>query len=640
MEIKAVASPEEDLDEATIEDIESQKSALLASGREQDLASSILLPLPLQKCIESMRNTCVCKTFVARNPKTKLNELHLAQPLLLLLLAAGLGVMPVTSVVLSNIHVPSAAEALGIAALCAVSSAGFAVVAFIARGVPSHADLNVQMDEQVEALGGRVDGVERSSDRADALEKKMRLSWVSARRNTRDATQALQAAYVEEVQHEAKVQFKVKLLEYLSSGETHRATRQQRKLEEEFETNYEQMAKLYTNPLAELKRKKSVFAPNGRLSRDELREVVKQVDQTESAADGAYQFLGNLIEAVLEQDFDSHVAEKSTKPSSATTARPEEVSYSELVQLLLNRADTPPFRERYKRAFCLDLTTGADSAGPASPPPSPPPMKAVAVGAFVWLETYKDVILRKVWVLGLACVATSAVLLTLSAVAPAPTGDAQQPKLIFAIGSFAQLVAALVGWWTCQNKKDDLNMMRSLAEMGRQVQRLEKAEGRLRGALDAMTVSGAEMDTLDAEIEASFATAQSQLAKIRVEQERRREGTKAHTLTNVLMKFVNMDDRPYWYDKQELKKLHNMICAMTGEPNSEQEQQLHDSLRRLLLADELVPGKEYLADAVPPIQHDQLPGNQVLDILQNHKVFEIIMNLSLDDNQVVEEGKR
>ena len=60
--------------------------------------------------------------------------------------------------------------------------------------------------------------------------------------------------------------------------------RQQRALEGEFESNYEKMAKLYANPLAELNRVKKEFAPNGRLSAEELREVVKEVDQTETAA--------------------------------------------------------------------------------------------------------------------------------------------------------------------------------------------------------------------------------------------------------------------------------------------------------------------------------------------------------------------
>ena len=346
----------------------------------------------------------------------------------------------------------------------------------------------------------------------------------------------------------------------------------------------------------------------------------------------SFRSLGALIDAVLEHDFDRYVAERASPQGG------HEISYSELVQLLLTRAEQPPFRAQYLQAFCLDLggPVGATADGvapstgvPAASPPPSPPMAATAagaVGAFVWLDTYKAVLLRKVWIVGLLCALTAAALVTTST-----SASGVGRRLTFLLANLVHLVASLVGWWTCQNKKDDLNTMRSLAEMRSQLQRLEKAEGRLRGALDAMAVSGAEMDDLDAEIDAAFATAQSQLARIRDEQRRRREGTKAHTLTNVLMKFVNMDDRPYWYDSHELTKLHNMICAMTGEPNTPLEVEMHGEMRRVLLAEKLVPGKEYLAEAVPPLLTDQLPGNQVLAILVKHKAFEMIMNLPLED---------
>lgn len=639
----------DDLENATIEEIEAQKAKLVESGRERSLAPEVVMPTPLKKCIGAMRHTCIFKALVARNPDTSLNELHLAQPLLLLLIAAGLAVLPVTSVVVSNIHVPTIIETLAVVALSSFTSLGLTIVGFIARAIPSQEDLNKDLKDQTTKLGVSTDGVEKAADGATELEKKMRLSWVSARRETRDATLALHAAYLRDVQLDAQIHFKVKLLEYLSSGETNRAARQKKKLEDEFVNNYAEMAKLYENPLAELNRKKCMFSPNGRLSRDELLEVVKEVDQTETAAEGSYQFLGNLIKFVLEKDFDAHLANR--KPSAYNIEG--EVSYSELVWLLLKRAEEPggAFRESYLRAFCLDVKGGQTAAPVAnepavtrsprasmypSPPPSPPMAQTVtkAVGAFVLLEMYKDVLLRKVWLLGIGCLATSSVLLTISFTLPASAeaSGSVQARLAFMIASFVQLGAAVVGWWTCNNKKDDLNQMRSIAEMKGHVQRLEKAEGRLRGALDAMAISGAEMDTLDAEIEEAFKVAQEDHERIRAEHKRRRESTKAHTLTNVLMKFVNMDDRPYWYDQQELQKLHSMIDAMTGEPDTPLEIQMHEGLRRILLAETLVPSEKYLKDAVPPLLYDQLPGNQVLDILIEHKAFEMIVNLPLNDN--------
>ena len=349
---------------------------------------------------------------------------------------------------------------------------------------------------------------------------------------------------------------------------------------------------------------------------------------------------------------------------------------------MLARAETPPFRERYLRAFCLDLegssaaAAAGDGPAPNSPPPSPPPSPpsstgatALAVGAFVWLETYKAVLLRKVWMLGLLCAAASIALLGLGLVAwSAPATDAAAAattiKVVYAVSTATQLVASLVGWWTCQNKKDDLNTMRSLAEMQRLVQRLEIAESHLRGALDAMLVSGAEIDTLDVEIEEAFSRAQAQLDQIRAEQQRRREGRKAHTLNNVLLKFVNMDDRPYWYavrltslghvapfspccslmargryDRNELNKLYQMIRAMTGEPAATRELELHGHLKRVLMPTKIVAGEAYLASAVKPIMADQLPGNEVLDYLVDYKAFEMIMSLPLDEEHEGEGGE-
>lgn len=261
--------PPMDANDATLSDIQAEKLALVHN--RDALAGGMKLPA----CIDALRSTFICKMLVARNPKTQLNELHVAQPIMLLLLAIGLALLPVTGLLLSNAYFPLATEALGVAALCALTSLGLSIVGFIARAIPSHEDLNVKMSEQVDTMGGGVEGVEVASDDAAALERRMSVGWVGERRKTRDATRELQAAYVKDVQLAARFEFQVKLLEYLASGETQRATRQQRRLEEEFERNYDEMAKLYANPIAELKRKKGMFGPNGRLSREEVAHPIE-----------------------------------------------------------------------------------------------------------------------------------------------------------------------------------------------------------------------------------------------------------------------------------------------------------------------------------------------------------------------------
>lgn len=55
----------------------------------------------------------------------------------------------------------------------------------------------------------------------------------------------------------------------------------------------------------------------------QLHAVVLEVAQTETAADGAYQFLGALIQSVVTDDFDSYIARLGP-------AGPKEISYSEV----------------------------------------------------------------------------------------------------------------------------------------------------------------------------------------------------------------------------------------------------------------------------------------------------------------------
>ena len=238
---------------------------------------------------------------------------------------------------------------------------------------------------------------------------------------------------------------------------------------------------------------------------------------------------------------------------------------------------------------------------------------ATAVGAFVWVETMKPVLLRKAWIAGfLGCAAATVVLATLLPSATASSSPSLPVDLLVLISCFGQLAAAVIGWWVCVNKKDDLNMMRSLQQMGSLVGRLKEAEGKLRVALDSMLISGAKMDELDAEIDAAYQEANAQLTVIREEQNKIRESKKAHTLSNVLMKYVNADDRPNFYSHDELESLYRMVRNMTGEPNTDQEMQNHAHLKEKLLSDEM--------------RSKQMKAGDVLDILRHFDVFEMIMS--------------
>eukprot|EP00966_Prymnesium_polylepis_P030583 711981-Prymnesium_polylepis.2 len=81
----------------------------------------------------------------------------------------------------------------------------------------------------------------------------------------------------------------------------------------------------------------------------------------------------------------------------------------------------------------------------------------VCVAGFMLLEAYKPLILRKVWLLGFASAAFTLVLMYIMY----QTRHSAMSVLSL-MSSIGLLAASVVGWWTCNNKKDDLNMLRSV----------------------------------------------------------------------------------------------------------------------------------------------------------------------------------
>ena len=132
---------------------------------------------------------------------------------------------------------------------------------------------------------------------------------------------------------------------------------------------------------------------------------------------------------------------------------------------------------------------------------------AQAVGIFVILETNKDPIFKRLWIVGVvAClysVAITGVLLV---------GASTVVYLLSAVGT---AVCGFFGWWASLNKKDDLNMMHQVAKLGEHLDRMKAAELKLESALESMLLSGADIDKIDDEINAEQDATEGTIVSIR-----------------------------------------------------------------------------------------------------------------------------
>ena len=96
--------------------------------------------------------------------------------------------------------------------------------------------------------------------------------------------------------------------------------------------------------------------------------------------------------------------------------------------------------------------------------------KATAgIGVFVAIETYKPILLQRAWMAGVVCELVVILLFGLNAIA-------NIPALVAVVAALTLVAAALIGWWVCNNKKDDLNMLRAVQRFNSLLLELDAAE--------------------------------------------------------------------------------------------------------------------------------------------------------------------
>ena len=622
----------------------------------------------LRRCVVSCRGGVLFRACVAREADTPLTELHLMQPVLGLLLvmailfmlstvAVMVGLVPLEGVALRGLELASAG-------LAAMSAAALLYVGMIARSVPTHEELNVALTNRIDGLDGSVDSAKANATDAEALEG-MTLGWVKARGADRDAVRALSRQLREDTAALWAFQFKSQLLRYLSRGEQQRYRQDSAALLQALRESGATLAQYETD--------RERLLPNGRLSAEELRRIADVVRQTEQ--DSAFDFLDEVIYSLCDGLETARAPADGVEGTHAPLLRVASAvlpanatwSYSEVIESVYHIAKAPPFAERFA-AFARDRIGdgGGDSEPlphPPSPPPSPPAPLAAAgratslIALFVFIEANKPLLLRQAWKAGVAAIGASGVLVALGLATETGATYSAVAGAVVAVGS------SLVGWWVCNNKKDDLVMQRQVARFGNLLEELDAAEERLRSSLETMLACDTDMQQLTSDIAAATGDAQQQLDAIRTHNERAIKGERRNCLDSVLIALTDVDGSMSM-GPTERRKLLRLLAHMAGRPPAAL-RGFHTALGLRRIADDDVASiDEILAigatapapcgPAPPPATLSQDAGahgpavddereyttKEILDTLEALGAFEVIMGLDEAGRSAREEQAR
>ena len=198
--------------------VKQRKQGEELTGEDTKTLEGTALPW-LRSTVRRFHSSVCFRTCVAREPETPLTELHVMQPVLGLLLLLALVMLLVTTAlaVYNGLGIPTlpdtAKRALAIlcAALAATASAGLLYVGLIARGVPSHEELNVQLNRGNQRLGDAVDDARANAVDAERL-KEMTLGRVRELGILRDQAQEFNAQHEHDNHARWAFQFKATLL--------------------------------------------------------------------------------------------------------------------------------------------------------------------------------------------------------------------------------------------------------------------------------------------------------------------------------------------------------------------------------------------------------------------------------------------
>jgi hypothetical protein len=235
------------------------------------------------------------------------------------------------------------------------------------------------------------------------------------------------------------------------------------------------------------------------------------------------------------------------------------------------------------------------------------------VTLFMALMSYKPLIMQRMFAIGV-CSGCFTLLLAFThfLLDEVDTAFVNGLALISVCGT---VLASVLAWWACVEKKDDLNMQRSVQRFHELLGELKAAEQKLRGALDTMLACSVDMDAVQLELRTAAAEGHEQLERISQHNERAITGEKRRVLDEVLLKVADLDG-DMSYDAAERQRLLVLVRHMSGE-STESEPRLQ-RLERLFAA---------VCDESTELDH-----RRMLDILARCGVFEIIMGVPEEES--------
>lgn len=141
------------------------------------------------------------------------------------------------------------------------------------------------------------------------------------------------------------------------------------------------------------------------------------------------------------------------------------------------------------------------------------------VGAFVFVELYKEQIFQYSWVVGIVAMLLTLVLLYYYQYSWDSASFAVQVAFAY-VSSLALIFVALFGWWVCNNKKDTLNMKRTLASIMKTLTQWSDAQKELEGAMAGIEINDRKISDIQKEIRVLLEQLQKQLDTVIVDQKK------------------------------------------------------------------------------------------------------------------------
>mmetsp|Transcript_20266 Transcript_20266/g.26234 ORF Transcript_20266/g.26234 Transcript_20266/m.26234 type:complete len:387 (+) Transcript_20266:69-1229(+) len=138
------------------------------------------------------------------------------------------------------------------------------------------------------------------------------------------------------------------------------------------------------------------------------------------------------------------------------------------------------------------------------------------VTACILIELYKEQIIQNSYWIGILAMMVSFIL---ACVYQYEWQDSYSWQILFTyVCTLFLIFVALIGWWVCQEKKDQLNLKRALAQLRKTLYEWTDAQQRLEGAIVGIKMNDKKVKDIQSEIEASLGDIQRDFDRLTTQQ--------------------------------------------------------------------------------------------------------------------------